>query len=423
METKYKNWAPRFGISYSPDSKLVVRTGFGIFYNQDIGNAVFDMSRNIAGRVTLTSNIGTPSLFYNNSVPGGAGATAFVPPPFAYVNALDHATSYTMQYLVNVQRQIAGNWVIEGGYLGTLSHHLFGFQNANQTIPWGYLGTVATPVTAREPYANYGVIQLVADGANANYNGLSLKATRRFSQGISIISSYTWSKSIDDTSGIRVQGFDTLYPQNSDCIQCERGLSSFDVRHRSVTSVLYDLPIGKGKRLNVNNPFLNGIVGGWQGGGILTLQSGVPGVVTIGGTDNASTGNSGYDRPNSTGISPYLSNPTPSRWLNPAAYTEAAPGFFGNVGRNTIESPGIFNIDGEVHKQFKMPYNENHVLQFRIEAFNAMNHPNWGMPSLNVLNGAAFPGQPGTNSHQNFGVVGSTSTSMRQVQLGLKYSF
>ena len=423
VNTAYKNFAPRLGVSWSPNSKLVVRTGFGLFYNQDIGNAVFDMSRNIAGRVTLTSNIGTPSLFYSNAIPGGSGATAFIPPPFAYANAEDHKTSYTMQYLLNIQRSFGNNWVIEGSYLGTQSHHLYGFQNANQAIPWGYLGTAATPVAARSPFGNYGVIQLVADGANAIYHSFALKATRRFSAGVSVISSYTFSKSIDDTSGIRVQGFDTLYPQNSDCISCERGLSAFDVRHRSVTSILYDLPIGRDKLLNIHNYVLNGIAGGWQIGGILTLQSGVPGTVTIGGTDNASTGNSGYDRPNSTGISPYLSNPTPSRWLNPAAFVEAGPGLWGNVGRDTIESPGIFNTDIEVHKQFRMPFKEGHILTFRLETFNTLNHPNWGMPSLNVLNGAAFSGQPSTNAHQNFGVVNGTSVGMRQIQLGLKYTF
>ena len=429
MDTQYKNFAPRVGISYSPDSKLVIRTGFGIFYNQDIGNAVFDMARNIAGRVTQTSGqnggtVGVPNLFYSNAVPGGSGAVAQIPPPYSYVDALDHKTSYSMQFLVNVQRQVTNNWLIEAGYLGTLSHHLYGFQDANQAIPFGYLGNGATtPVSARLPYLNYGVIQLVADGGNANYNSLSLKATRRFSEGISVIASYTYSRSIDDTSGIRVQGVDTLFPQNSDCIECERGLSSFDVRHRVVTSVLYDLPFGKGKRFKIANPVLNAVAGGWQTGGILTLQTGVPGTLGIGGVDNAATSDGGYDRPVATGVSPYLSNPTPSRWLNPAAFTEAPPGFFGNVGRNTIEGPGIVNLDAEVHKQFRMPFNERHSLQFRIEAFNAINHPNWGMPGLNILSGAAFPGQPATAAHQNFGVVGGTSTSMRQMQLGLKYSF
>jgi carboxypeptidase family protein len=429
MDTQYKNFAPRAGISYSPDSKLVIRTGFGIFYSQDIGNAVFDMARNIAGRVTQTSGqnggtVGVPNLFYSNAVPGGSGAVAQIPPPYAYVDAVDHKTSYSMQFLFNVQHQVAGDWLIEGGYLGALSHHLYGFQDANQAIPFGYIGNGATtPVSARLPYLNYGVIQLVADGGNANYNSFSLKATRRFSQGVSVIASYTYSKSIDDTSGIRVQGFDVLFPQNSDCIECERGLSSFDVRHRVVTSVLYDLPFGKGRKWNINNPVLNAVVGGWQTGGILTLQTGVPGTLSIGGVDNASTSDGGYDRPNSLGASPYLSSPTPSRWLNPAAFAEAPPGFFGSVGRNTIQGPGIGNLDAEVHKQFKMPYNERHSLQFRMEAFNAINHPNWGMPNLNILSGAAFPGQPNTNAHQGFGVISSTATSMRQVQLGLKYTF
>jgi hypothetical protein len=271
LDTDYKNFAPRFGVSYSPDSKLVIRTGFGIFFNQEEANSIFDMSRNIAGRVTQTSGqnggtVGVPNLFYSNAVPGGSGAVAQIPPPYAYVDALDHKTSYTMQYLLNVQRQFAGNWVIEAGYLGTLSHHLYGFQDANQAIPFGYIGNGATTsVASRLPYANYGVIQLVQDGANGDYNALSIKATRRFSEGISVIGSYTWAKSIDDTSGIRTQGYDTLFPQNSDCIACERGLSSFDVRSRFVTSVLYDLPVGKGKLVNVNNKVLNAVVGGWLG--------------------------------------------------------------------------------------------------------------------------------------------------------------
>lgn len=85
--------------------------------------------------------------------------------------------------------------------------------------------------------------------------------------------------------------------------------------------------------------------------------------------------------------------------------------------------PGIIGFDSQIHKQFRMPYKEGHVLQFRFEAFNVLNHPNWEMPNLNVLSGAAQSGMPSTTAHQNFGVVSSTSTSMRQIQLGLKYSF
>jgi len=85
--------------------------------------------------------------------------------------------------------------------------------------------------------------------------------------------------------------------------------------------------------------------------------------------------------------------------------------------------PGIVNLDAERHQQFRMPYKENHTLQFRLEAFNAPNHPNWGMPNLNILAGPVFPGQPGTDAHQSFGIVSGTSTGMRQIQLGLKYNF
>ncbi len=424
MKTSYTDFAPRLGISYSPDSKTVFRTGIGIFYNQDIGNAIFDMARNIAAKVITVPTVAGAGVPWSQAVPagqsGGGSANVAVPPTItAYVDAYDHKTTYAMQYLFNVQRQFSGNWLVEAGYLGGVSRHLQGFQDANQAVP----GTTGT-WQSRAPWSPVvGIIQLVTDGMNGSYNSFSIKGTRRFSQGVSVIASYTFSKSIDDTSGIRVQGNDQLFPQNSYCISCEKGLSSFDVRHRIITSVLYDLPVGKGKWLNISNPVLNSVIGGWQTGGIVTIQTGVPGTLNIGGIDNSSTGEGGYDHPNSTGISPYLSNPTPSRYFNLAAFTEAPSGQFGNVGRNTIEGPGVFNVDFEVHKGFKMPWNENHAVQFRLETFNVLNHPNWSMPNLNILSGAAQVGMPATVAHQGFGVSTGTSTAMRQVQLALKYTF
>jgi len=418
MHTSYRDFAPRVGIAFSPNAKTVIRAGWGIFYNQDIANAYFDLARNIAGRVTLTSTPGVPSLFYGNAVPGGSSTVAKVPSPYAYAMAPSHNTTYAMQYLFNLQRQLTPNWALEAGYLGGASRHLQGFQDVNQAIP----GTTGS-VRSRMPFPGFSNIQYVQDGGNGDYNSLSLKLTRRFSQGVSVIGSYTWSKSIDTTSGIRNQGYDTLYPQNSYCLACERGLSAFDTRHRMVTSVLYDLPVGRGKLLNITNSVANAIIGGWQAGGILTLQTGMPGTLTIGGVDNASTGAGGYDRPDATGVSPYLNNPTPSRYWNLAAFTEAPPGQFGNAARNSIEGPGIIGFDAEVHKEFRMPYKEGHALQFRFEAFNVLNHPNWQMPNLNILAGVAQPGLPSTAAHENFGVVTATSIAMRQIQLGLKYVF
>ena len=200
-----------------------------------------------------------------------------------------------MEYLANVQRQFGNNWVLEVGYLGSLSRHLYGFLDGNQPFP----GT--TPLASRLPYNTFGVIQLVNDGANGNYNAGSIKLTKRFFAGLSFITSYTYSKSIDETSGIRVQGYDTLYPQESFCLQCEKGLSAYDVRNRFVNSVLYDLPVGKGRAANLTNRFVNAVAGGWQLGGIWTVQCGLPEIITLGGVDRSNTG-VGYDRPNATGI-------------------------------------------------------------------------------------------------------------------------
>ena len=417
-QTHYRNFAPRIGIAWSPNPKWVVRLGAGDFYNQDIGNgSYFDMARQIAGRFRVNSTQGTPTLFWSNALAAASGgANPQITSPFAFEAKYSHNTSYSWEYLANVQRQFGNNWVLEVGYLGSLSRHLYGFLDGNQPFP----GT--TPLASRLPYNTFGVIQLVNDGANGHYNAGSVKLTRRFSAGLSFITSYTYSKSIDETSGIRVQGYDTLYPQESFCLQCEKGLSAFDVRNRLINSVLYELPVGRGRGMNLTNSFVNALAGGWQVGGIWTVQSGLPEVITLGGFDRSNTG-VGYDRPNATGISPYAANPTPSRWLNPDAFVEQPVGTWGNVGRNTVLTPGIFALDFEAHKEFTMPYSEHHKLQFRFEAFNVLNHPVWSNPAVSILAGAAFAGAPATAPHQGFGVITGTQINMRQLQLALKYFF
>jgi hypothetical protein len=365
----------------------------------------FDMARNIAGRVTFNSTPQAATLTWANVVPGGSGAIAQIPPPYAFVAEQNHATSYTTQYLLNVQRQFGKDWVIELGYLGSESHHLYGFQNINQATP----ASDGTTIASRTAFKTFGVIQLVTDGLNAAYNSGSIKATRRFSQGLSFISSYTFSKSLDESSGIRNQGGDTLFPQDNRCMRCEHALSAFDTRHRFILGASYELPVGKGKALNLGNTVLDAIVGGWQASGNYTLQSGVPQTLSI-GQDNASTGNQGTDRPNYTGIgNGYAAEQTPSRWYDPASFSKPAAGTFGNVGRGTMITPHFRALDFAIHKNFRMPW-EGHALQFRAEAFNVLNHPSWGAPG-------------GNTSSSNFGVISSTSIPMRQLQMGLKYSF
>jgi len=420
MNTRYNDLAPRFGIAYSPDSKTVIRTGFGIFYSQDNSNSpYFDLARNLAARVSTIATTGTPDVTYSNAFPSTSGLSVPVPPPYAYSDNPNHHTAYTMQYLFNVQRQFGESWAVEAGYLGSVSHHLAGFMNQNEGIP-SPVGKAADHL----PFGDYTFIQSVEDMTNAEYNALSLKVTKRFSRGLSLIAAYTHAISIDDSSGIRNQGYDILFPQNSYCIRCERGLSSFDTRNRLVLSPLYELPIGRGKPLNISNRVANAVIGGWQVGGIFTWQSGVPQTITIGGVDNSLT-QSGYDHPNSTGVTPKIDNPNPGGWYNRAAFVEAPVGQYGDVGRNTATAPGIIAINAEVHKNIVMPYNEHHQLQFRVEAFNLLNHPNFGAPNPNILAGAAFAGAPANAPHQGFGTINTLAAGipMRQLQLGLKYSF
>lgn len=418
METQYNNWAPRMALAYSPTDRTVIRAGFGMFYNHDIANARFDLARNLAGRVTGTSgqgaggHMGVPDLFWSNAI-GAGGAIANLPPPYALTMQYDHKTSYTAQYLFNVQQQLGQNWSFEMGYLGSFSRHLYGFRDVNQPVPYGYIGNgSSTPINTRKPYPNYGFIQLVHDLGVGNYNAFSFKATRRYSGGLNVIASYTFSKSLDDTSGIRVQQ-SLLFPQNSLCVPCDYSPSDFDVRHRVTAAVVYDLPVGKGRRWAPGNMFVEGALGGWQISTIGTLQSGTPFTVQT-GFDNSSTALGGYpvDRPNVVpGHSVMASPQTTAHWWNFDAFKTATPGTFGNAARNSLVGPGLVNFDAAIHKDFRMFYNENHRLEFRLETFNAFNHPNWGNPS------------PNHRVAVSFGQITTTRGAMRQLQFGAKYVF
>ena len=421
LDTHYLNFAPRLAVSYSLKPTLVVRAGYGIFYSQDIGNAYFDMARNIAGRVTYTNTDSTTNIYGNsnltwaNAAPGGSGGTTVNLPASttAFMDSLEHKTTYSEQFLLNVQKQVGQDWSFEFGYQGAESKHLYGFINANVANPYGYTnGGTATSVASRTPFANMGGIQYVQDWGSGNYNAFSVKATRRFSKGLNVNASYTRGKSLDDTSGVRSQGNDELFPQNNRCVPCDYGPSAFDIRNRIVGSALYELPIGPGKLLPVNNKGLEAVIGGWQIGGIFTHQTGQVGTAIL-GYDNSSIAAAGgnFDRPIPTGTSPYFSGSsrTLNTWLNKAAYTPAAAGYFGTLSRGTIVGPGFTNFDASLHKVFNMPYNEKHQLAIRFEAFNALNHPNWSLPTS-------------TYNSSTFGRIGGTF-AMRQLQLAAKYQF
>ena len=269
-------------------------------------------------------------------------------------------------------------------------------------------------------------MQHVASVGQSYYHALAVKLTRRLANNLQGLVSYTWSKSIDNGSGIRVLGTDPLKPERGDCPNCEWGLSVFDARHRFTTSFLYDLPLGPGHQYLASGP-LGNIIGGWQLGGILRASSGFPLTVTN-SLDQSLTAH-GYDRPNVVGgVNSALPSDQrrPAEWFNVSAFQMNPLGTFGNVGRSTVLGPGIFTIDFSAIKNVQMGGGKN--IQLRIEAFNLFNQVNFADPNTNIAqsnwNVAGANGIP-TAGGGSFGTISETRATvpMRQLQFALKLGF
>ena len=253
-----------------------------------------------------------------------------------------------------------------------------------------------------------GPSHFASNDGKANYNAFSAKFSRRYSSGLTYLASYTWSRAIDMLSGVRTNSNDGAFPQDNNCLACERGLSTFHTPHRVVGSALYELPFGKGRAYANTSRFADAIIGGWQIGSIITLQAGSPFTINA-GADNANTGRPD-DRPSSTGVNANLprGQQDPQLWFDTSQFRLAPFGTFGNVSRSTGVSAGIISWDFSTLKNFHLF--ETHQLQFRFEAFNLPNHAYFGLPDNNL-------------SSATFGKVTSTRTSMHSLQFGLKYLF
>jgi hypothetical protein len=306
-----------------------------------------------------------------------------------------------------MQRELGRNFVLDVSYLGSEGHKLPVGWNINQAVP-GATGTV----NSRRPYQGYGSITggFISSIGNSNFHAMQVRAERRFSRGLSFVSSYTFSKSIDDNAGISTGSDSSGNAQDARNLRAERGLSDYDVHHRWVLSYVYDLPFGKGMLHAPSNPLLSAIVGGWQINGILTMQGGRPFTV-LSGTDVSNTGGNN-DRPNVVGDWS-VSNQGPDSWFNPAAFTRATAGTFGNAGRNILRGPTLKNFDLGVSRTFRIT--ERQGLQLRTEFFNLTNHPNFFFPVAS-LSSSAIGRIQRANSQ-------ATTGAQRQIQFGLKYSF
>jgi hypothetical protein len=415
-ETDKNNFAPRVGVAYRPfnDTKTVIRAGFGSFYNyQIVGNGITPLSRNSPFRQRQTSGpFAATARPLPNVADAFSGAPSVVPPG---IDA-NFKTAYINQWSLGAQRELAQNLVLDVSYLGSSGHKLPLGVNINQALPPS-AQCVATPsapgcsVNARRPFQGFGSITggFIESAGNSNYHGMTVRVERRFASGLSFLSSYAWSKSIDDGSGISTASDSSGVAQNARNLREERALSDFDVAHRWVLSYVYDLPFGKGKRIAPSSKVADLLVSGWQMTGILTMQTGRPFTVTVGRDQSATGGNA--DRPNLIG-DPNVSDPGPNRWFNPAAFAIPAAGAFGNAGRNILRGDGLHNFDVGVSRFFRVT--ERQSFQFRAEVFNLTNHPNFFFPTASLASTAVGAITRAANTGAG---------AQRQIQFALKYIF
>jgi outer membrane receptor protein involved in Fe transport len=402
------DWAPRAGIAYQITPKTVIRTGAGIYYVRDISNAVFDVVRNapFTIRQAESGNATVPNLTWDQPF------TALGLPSFILVNQFDEPTSYVAQWSFGIQRELTRDMSLEVTYMGSAGSHLRRLQTYNNAPPG------PGNVNDRRPFPKFrGGFQVMNAPSHSSYHALHSRLQHRFSHGFTLLASYAWGKSMDNGSGIRTTDGDPLTPSDDYNLEGERGLSAFDFRHRFTASFLYELPFGRGRALSIDNRALDKLLGGWQIGGIFTVQTGFP-LTPMCGPGNIQNGG-GYCKPDVVpGQNPNLSSDERSitRYFNTDAFVDRVgqdPNRItefrcGAAGRNIITGPGIVSLDASVHKLFRFTERQN--LEFRWEVFNAPNHPIFAPPGVSLRN-------------PNYGVITSTRIDNRQMQLALKYNF
>jgi hypothetical protein len=410
------NWAPRFGFAYQLRSHTVVRGGFGIFYNtQGNGSALFRLHRQLPFGPNYSATVdqfsASPTRVQDGLPPIPPVDTASViANPSGNFNVVPpgYKTGYAQQGNLGIEQEIP-QWtmVLKVAYVTNFARQVDSNFNINTPDPGP--GTPQSRRPLRNILPNVVNATYGDTSGKANYHSLQVTAERRFTKGLSWLGSYTYSHSIDNVPTQQGGGQEGPVPQDIRYRFLDRGSSSFDIRHRTTQSFIYDLPFGKDRHFAIANPLANALFGGWQVNGILTVQGGLPFTPVLATT----LSNSGSSRPDRIG-SGELSNPTIARWFDTsfgtpgAAWANPAQYTYGNGGRNILRGPGRTNIDGSIFKVAQL--SERCRLQFRAEFFNVLNHPQFDLPNGTIGSAAA-------------GTISSTVGSPRDIQFSLRLSF
>jgi hypothetical protein len=382
-----KNFQPRVGFAWDPfkDGKTSLRGAYAVMVDQPMTSVVTPLSSNPSLSIPLTF---AGVIRFDNALDTARAAGLA---PASIDRGFDNA--YLQSWNLNLQRELPGALLAMVGYFGSKGTNLIIRRNINQPVDGVRPYPAVSGSSEILPGAVLGNITQVESTGNSSYNALWVSTSRRFARGLQINGYYTFSKSLD-TNSLRTQG---VVVQNSYHVRGDRGTSDFDARHRFVVNATYELPFKR-----------NVLLKGWHIAVLLQSQSGNP--INIVTANSTVTGIANTLRPNAAGPVAIIGDV--DRWFDTSVFTPVAG--FGNLGRNVIAGPGFHNTDVSLRKDTAVA--ERIHLQFRVELFNALNHPNFGQPG-NVF---ATPG---------FGRITSTrfptgeSGSSRQVQLGLKLMF
>jgi len=382
-----KNFQPRLGFAWDPfkDGKTSVRGAYAILVDQPMTSVVTGTAANPPLAIPLTV---TGAIRFENAIDLAQSAGLA---PVTVDRGFNNA--YLQSWNLNLQREVVAGLAIMAGYFGSKGTHLILRRNINQPIAGVRPYPAVSASSSILPGTPLGNITQAESTGNSNYNALWVSATKRLARGLQANASYSWSKSLDYNS-LSSQG---TVVQNSYNLRGDRGLSDFDTRHRAVVRVLYKLPFDS-----------NRLVRDWQIAIVTQAQSGGP--VNIVTSNSTLTGVANTLRPDVNG--PIATYRNVDQWFDTSVFS-AVPRF-GNLGRNVVIGPGFSNTDFSLTKDMEL--DDRIHTQFRVEAFDLLNHANLGPPG-NVV------GTPAFGRIRNTRFPTGESGSSRQIQLGVKLMF